>query len=153
MGHKEIIIAIAITLVFWLGGTTEGAEKEITWEQFFHAIGQVESNNDDTAEGDYSEKRKKYMAIGRYQIWEVYWFDAVERLDKDDRGQYNDVRNKAYAEWIMKRYWQRYNREAYNTKNWEVLARIHNGGPKGHKKEATVKYWRKVRQAIANQRS
>tara|TARA_Y100000310_G_C20658018_1_gene803061 strand:+ start:302 stop:751 length:450 start_codon:yes stop_codon:yes gene_type:complete len=147
MGIKEVIIAIAITLTFWLGNCAAN-DAEITWEQFFHAIGQVESNNDDSAEGDYSKKHKKYMAIGRYQIWEVYWFDAVERLDKDEQGVYNDVRKKKYAEWIMKRYWMRFNRKAVENKDWETLARIHNGGPKGHKKEATKKYWEKVKKCL-----
>jgi hypothetical protein len=30
----------------------------------------------------------------------------------------------------------------------EVLARIHNGGPKGYKKTATVKYWNKVKKEL-----
>jgi len=30
----------------------------------------------------------------------------------------------------------------------EMLARIFNGGPKGYKKRATLKYWRKVKLAL-----
>jgi hypothetical protein len=31
----------------------------------------------------------------------------------------------------------------------EDLARIHNGGPKGHTKKATLKYWDKVKKEMS----
>ena len=34
--------------------------------------------------------------------------------------------------------------EFYGAKTWKEKARIHNGGPKGCYKEATLKYWTKV---------
>jgi hypothetical protein len=35
----------------------------------------------------------------------------------------------------------------------ERVARIHNGGPRGHRKKATAKYWRKVRGHLAPRRA
>ncbi len=78
-------------------------------------------------------------AIGPFQIHEVYWRDAVEH-DPSIGGKYTDCKDPAYARKIVIAYCSRY------APNWnaETIARIHNGGPKGHKKSATVKYWRKV---------
>jgi hypothetical protein len=46
-------------------------------------------------------------------------------------------------------YLHRYGKKALADKDYEKLARIHNGGPRGHTKSATVKYWRKVEKALA----
>ena len=42
-------------------------------------------------------------------------------------------------------YWKRYCPKAFEAGDWETLARVHNGGPKGHTKKATLKYWEKVK--------
>ena len=51
------------------------------------------------------------------------------------------VVDRTYAEAIMHSYWKKY---APLNATWEQLARIHNGGPKGHGRPETAKYWRKV---------
>jgi len=78
-------------------------------------------------------------AIGPLQIHRAYWQDAVE-FDPSIGGKYEDCKDLAYARRIVVAYWTRY------APNWssETLARVHNGGPKGHRKTATVKYWGKV---------
>ena len=83
-------------------------------------------------------------AIGPYQIWREYWQDAVE-WDKTIGGKYEDCMNKAYAEKIVRAYWARY---APKGATLEQLARIHNGGPKGHTRNATLKYWQKIVKAM-----
>lgn len=83
-------------------------------------------------------------AIGPYQIWREYWQDAVE-WDKTIGGKYEDCMNKAYAEKIVRAYWARY---APKGATLEQLARIHNGGPKGHTRAATLKYWQKIVKAM-----
>jgi hypothetical protein len=42
-------------------------------------------------------------------------------------------------------YWARY---GGSNPTDERLARQHNGGPRGHRKAATLAYWRKVDQAM-----
>ena len=94
----------------------------------------VESNRGKITVGDNGK------AIGPYQIWREYWHDAVE-FDKTIGGKYEDCMNKAYAEKIVRAYWKRY---APKGATIEQLARIHNGGPQGHKRTATLKYWNKI---------
>ena len=104
------------------------------------AICQVESNCDSTAVGDNGN------AIGAYQIWHAYWYDAVE-YDPSIGGKYEDCYNKDYSEKIINAYWKRYANERRLGRKVtdEDRARIHNGGPNGYKKEATVGYWDKVK--------
>lgn len=80
-------------------------------------------------------------AIGPFQIHYVYWKDAVE-YDPSIGGKYSDCKNEEYARKVVVAYLSRY------TPNWnpQTVARIHNGGPKGHKKSATIKYWNKVKE-------
>ncbi|QDP59081.1 MAG: putative destabilase [Prokaryotic dsDNA virus sp.] len=82
--------------------------------------------------------------LGPYQITRAYWEDAVEFMPPSDRGCYDDVRNGTYAERIMTAYWARYAPDMQP----ETLARIHNGGPRGHLKKSTEKYWKRVRQVF-----
>ena len=104
------------------------------------AICQVESNCDSTAVGDNGN------AIGAYQIWYAYWYDAVE-YDPSIGGKYEDCYNKDYSEKIINAYWKRYANEKRLGRKVtdEDRARIHNGGPNGYKKEATVGYWDNVK--------
>ena len=103
------------------------------------ALIQVESNGKDDAVGDNGN------AIGCLQIWKIYWTDAVERSNIG--GSYKDCYNRAYAKRIVDAYMKRYARKAWTSSagfDAEKCARIHNGGPKGYKKKATEKYWKKA---------
>ena len=106
-----------------------------------NALAVVESNNNDNAIGDGGK------AIGRYQIWEVYWHDAVE-FCPSLKGEYQDVKSQEYAERIIVAYLLRYAKGAVDCKDFEQLARMHNGGPKGYKKKATLKYWNRVEKEL-----
>lgn len=104
------------------------------------AIKQVETGgckNPSEAVGDNGK------AIGPFQIHYVYWKDAVE-YDPSIGGKYSDCKNEEYARKIVIAYLSRY------TPNWnpQTVARIHNGGPRGHKKSATIKYWNKVKKEM-----
>lgn len=105
-----------------------------TVDNLLDAMYTVESGRGKNLVGDGGK------AIGPYQIWREYWQDAVEH-DPSIGGKYEDCMNKAYAEKIIRAYWARY---APKGATLEQLARIHNGGPRGHKRSATVKYWNKI---------
>jgi hypothetical protein len=105
------------------------------------AIRQVESNGDDKAIGDSGN------AIGAYQIWRAYWQDATDWC-QEIKGSYESCHNRVYAERIVVAYWHRYARSALRSEDYEVLARVHNGGPKGHRKMATLEYWAKVSELL-----
>ena len=107
--------------------------------ELVNAIIQVESNGNDDAIGDNGK------AIGCLQIWEPYWLDATEYSNIG--GKYYDCFKRDYAVRIFDAYMKRYAREAWTSPggfNPEIVARIHNGGPKGHKRKSTEKYWKKV---------
>ena len=107
--------------------------------ELVNALIQVESNGQDDAVGDNGS------AIGCLQIWKIYWLDATERSNIG--GEYLDCFTRHYSIKIFDAYMKRYAREAWtNPKKFdaEKVARIHNGGPKGYRKTATEKYWKKV---------
>lgn len=103
-----------------------------------NAIANVESNNNPNAIGDAGK------AIGIYQIHRPYWQDAVDH-DPSIGGEYKDCFNPEYARRVVIAYMDRY---APPNASDEILARIHNGGPRGHKKSATLKYWSKVKKKM-----
>ena len=89
--------------------------QEVTINDLYAAMRWVESNDNPSAVGDNGN------AIGCYQIWE-------------------------YAHDIVVAYMNRYATEERLGRpvTFEDIARIHNGGPNGHRKEITKKYWKKV---------
>ena len=111
-------------------------EKEMT--DVLAAIRIVESNDDPDAVGDGGD------SIGCYQIQKCYWLDAKEFSDLG--GTYLDCYNRGYADRTVRFYMARYatERRLGREVTQEDIARIHNGGPNGYKKECTKKFWKKV---------
>ena len=105
----------------------------------------VESGGDDDAVGDGGK------AIGPYQIWKVYWQDAID-YDPSIGGSYRDCFNREYAERVITAYMNRYATENRigRTPTKEDIARIHNGGPNGYRNNSTVSYWKKVENVLRN---
>lgn len=78
-------------------------------------------------------------SIGPLQITEPYWIDSG--IDHPYAKAY-DVQlsiDAAYA------YFDRYNSRALQKRDWETLARLHNGGPS---MQGTDDYWQKVQNAM-----
>jgi hypothetical protein len=136
----RFVLIISLPLVAILSQNTCQAAKNL--DGLLDAIRLVETggepNNGDGAIGDEGK------ALGPYQIWRVYWTDAVQH-DKTIKGTYEDCGKSEYSRKVVKAYLRRYGKSFIENKEWENLARIHNGGPKGHKKSATLKYWEKVK--------
>ena len=130
-----IITLIVIGLLATLAAAVP-PPSDYNTDRILDAIRQVETGgckNPSEAVGDGGK------AIGPFQIHKAYWQDAVEH-DPSIGGVYADCKNEAYARRIVIAYLSRY------CKVWtdENVARIHNGGPSGHKRKGTVKYWNKV---------
>jgi hypothetical protein len=106
--------------------------------ELLDAIKQVESGGRANVVGDGGK------AIGPYQIHRSYWVDACAYDPALAAGKYSDCFNEQYARRVVKAYLRRYGRG----KSDEQLARIHNGGPNGHRKSATVGYWNKVQRQM-----
>ena len=129
-------------IVLSLFTTTAHAITDKELNDVLAAIRVVESNNNPNAVGDNGN------AIGIYQIWKSYWKDATERSGID--GKYLDCYNVDYADRIVRAYMKRYatERRLGRKVTQEDIARIHNGGPNGYKKESTEKYWSKVKKIL-----
>jgi Destabilase len=77
-------------------------------------------------------------SIGPYQISRAYWADSGVR------GDWKWCKDRAYAEAVVLAFWKRYCPEALRRGDIETLVRVHNGGPQGHRKAATLPYWKKI---------
>lgn len=126
-----------LTLWFAISPPTGLTDRE--YDDVLTAIRIVESNNDPSAVGDGGK------AIGVYQVWKPYWKDAVQWYPHIG-GVYEDCTDPSYADQVVRAYMSRYANPRRLGRNvtQEDIARIHNGGPNGHKKQATLKYWHKV---------
>jgi hypothetical protein len=77
-------------------------------------------------------------ALGPLQIHRAY------HADSRVAGDYSRVSDLAYARRVATAYFKRYAPQAWAAGDVEALARIHNGGPRGHLKPATKRYGAKV---------
>jgi len=112
-----------------LSGSVHAAPPEIFWK----ALHQVETGSKFGAiKGDGG------AALGPLQIHRRYHQDS--RVP----GPYQQVANWDYARRVATAYFKRYAAQAWERGDMETLARIHNGGPKGHQKASTLAYSRKV---------
>lgn len=144
------VLAVALMACLWFASAGEVRADVETWprREILDAIRWVESRNVPDArvpDGDDG------LAIGPYQIHEVYWLDA-HGYDDSLGGRYQDCRNRGYAERVIDAYMRRYAPEAWRTGAAEHIARVHNGGPTGHRKKATDGYWRRVRARLPDPR-
>jgi len=100
---------------------------------------QVESSGNDNAIGDNGK------AYGCLQLHAAYVQDAAEYAGKD--WVHEDAFDRATAIEITKAYMARYaiEKRLGHKATAEDIARIHNGGLNGFKKQATEKYWVKVK--------
>jgi hypothetical protein len=113
-----------------------------SFEDFLGALGRVESGGRDSAVGDGGR------ALGRYQIWRVYWQDAVQSSPQL-AGEWEHVHDGVYAAKVVTAYMLRYEAAAVKRGDWETLARLHNAGPSWRKKkEKTDGYWKKVKSEL-----
>jgi hypothetical protein len=82
-------------------------------------------------------------ALGAYQIHRAYWLDATASDPALRALGYESVTDRDVAERVVLAYLTRY------APNWnlETVARIHNGGPKGHLRNGTKGYAAKVAKA------
>ena len=89
-------------------------------------------------------------AIGAYQIWYDYWYDACTHDDTDDlklSDGYESCYDKQYSEKVVLAYWNRYAtlKRLGRVPTDEDRARIHNGGPNGYKRNSSLPHWNKVK--------
>ena len=132
-------IMIKLNVILFLAITCSAGEMMALPERFYLALSRVESNNNDKAIGRAGEK-------GRYQISFSYWHDSVNYAKIG--GKWEDCLNKEYSEKIITAYMNLYGKKFIQIKDYQRLARIHNGGLNGHRQKSTLVYWRKVQRQL-----
>jgi hypothetical protein len=81
-------------------------------------------------------------ALGPLQIHRAYWKDSGVP------GTYSQCADLAYSRRVVTAYLRRYARNAWERGDAFSLARVHNGGPSGANKRATLRYGQKVVNAM-----
>ena len=137
---KYYAIIVFLTIVATLECSETGKVSHRV--KLLAAMCEVESNGDCSKVGLVGE-------LGCYQIRECFWQDALEH-DSSIGGEYEDVIDREYSEKVIYAYWDRYATEKRLGRpvTDEDRARMHNGGPKGHKKTSTIKYWNKIQNEL-----
>lgn len=100
------------------------------------AIAKVESRGNPASVGDSGR------AAGLYQIHRSYWADGTRILGVN--WDYQDAQDPQKARHVVHAYLSHYGKG----KTLLDMARIHNGGPKGDRKEATLAYAQKIERAL-----
>lgn len=118
-----------VALLLALAATTHAAPPDSFWR----ALHLVETSGRHGAIiGDNG------AALGPLQIHRRYWQDA--RVS----GRYEDCADLAYSIKVASSYLKKYAPKAWEAGDVTTLARIHNGGPAGARKAATLAYGAKV---------
>jgi soluble lytic murein transglycosylase-like protein len=132
MRHLYLCWTVAFALCLSSQARVAQAGQDDPMERLLDAIAEVESRSDPNAVGD------RGRAVGVYQIHWRYWQDGTRILGMD--WPYEDAVDPVRARQVVRAYLNHYGQG----KSLLDMARIHNGGPRGHKKEATQNYARKI---------
>jgi hypothetical protein len=124
---KKTLIALLLALPAY------SAPPESFWKALHHVetsgrLGPIKGDNG--------------AALGPLQIHRVYFQDSGVK------GSYSQVADFAFARRVATAYFKRYAPRAWAAGDVVTLARIHNGGPSGHRKQSTLAYARKVLAAM-----
>lgn len=92
------------------------------WDLFFRAIAYMESRGEADPDATYLEDS---TARGRYGITEGFWIEA------EIPGKHTMCHDDAYARETCRKYYRRYARTAFESRDWHALARLHRKGPGG----------------------
>jgi len=132
----SLYAALAVGWSAWLMPWTAAVSQEDPMDRLLDAIAVVESRDNPAAVGDHGR------AVGVYQIHRSYWADGTELLGV--AWKYREARDPQKARQVVRAYLSYYGRG----KSLLDMARIHNGGPRGHRKAATLAYARKIEQVL-----
>lgn len=133
MNVKLLLVSIGIGISLHANATDN---------RFFKALHQVESSGrTGRIVGDSGK------ALGPLQIHREYFNDAAD-ADPSLGNNYNQVVDLNFSKRVVRAYLTRYAPKAVASNDYETLARIHNGGPRGYKNPNTVGYWNKIRKNL-----
>ena len=124
-----------------------------SWRELLDALREVETGGQ--PRGGLGAVGDGGAALGPLQIHEVYHLDAAER-DAALTSYASCGSSLSYSERVVRAYMSRYasaqlqrlETGSGTLEDCEVVARIHNGGPRGHQREATAPYWSRARRIL-----
>jgi len=131
MGSILIFVVVAALPAVTIVGDNKGIDADEI-DRLLDAIAKVESHHDPSAIGDGGR------ACGVYQIHRPYWADGTKLLGVT--WDYRLATDPVKAREVVRAYLLHYGRGCTLLE----MARIHNGGPTGHKKPSTLAYARKI---------
>jgi hypothetical protein len=112
----------------------------VNFTMFLTILIMVESGGNQNAIGDIHMTNKAY---GILQIRQPYLTDA-NRIAGTNYTMEEIKNSRALSKWCavtyMRHYGEIYKRKTGKEPTFEILARIHNGGPNGWKKDSTLQY-------------
>ena len=113
------------------------------WLLFLKALALVESGGNPQAIGDGGD------SWGMYQLQAAYVQDAAQFAGEN--WTHEDAFNPVLARKIVRAYMARYatKKRLGREPTYELVSRIHNGGPMGFRKSVTDGYWLKVKKELA----
>ncbi len=94
------------------------------------------------AGGNYHPPDGAAGEVGPLQIRQIYLDDVNEY--RGTALTLDDCRNMTVARWVTLSYLERW----HALDSYEKAARVHNGGPQGYHRAATLPYWKRVSQVI-----
>ena len=132
------VLAVILVCLAVRSCAVKASAATLDLDRLIPALEQVESAGNPAAIGDNGR------ALGVLQIWDVVVAD-VNRA-KGTRYTHADALDPVKARAICRAYLSIYctAKRLGREPTMEDAARIWNGGPNGHKKKATEKYWHKV---------
>lgn len=119
---------------------TKAPTTDAEWTEFLDILSEVESNATD---GLKTMDRGTY-SYGRLQIKQPYLTDSRLNYTLEQVRTSKDI-SYAVAKAYLVRYAASYTKRTGKQATFEVLARIHNGGPKGAERNTTLPYLEKVK--------
>lgn len=143
---KKLILISMLIASSAFAGTNWSTSKPTTdaeWNVLLTALSTVESNGRTNIR--VLDTNGKY-SYGCLQIQDLYLLDSGLNYKLEDL--YSKDISFAVAKAYLTRYGRSYERRTGKVATYEVLARIHNGGPRGYEKIATAKYWDKVKAVL-----
>ena len=136
MGLVYVLAAVVVCPALWAATPAAQASDEEQMDLLLDAIAKVESRDNPDSVGDSGR------AAGTYQIHRPYWADGTRIIGV--HWDYREAQNPRKARQVVRAYLSHYGKG----KTLLDMARIHNGGPKGDQKEATLAYARKVERIL-----
>ncbi len=128
-----------LILLFLFPIACDSTPPSFDWSRFLASLAFVESGGEKDPNHCVGDGGR---SLGKYQISKECFSDAVT-FDKTIKDKYEYCTNPEVSERVVKAYLTRYAKEFITKNDYQAVARIWNGGPKGYKKQSTVLYGKK----------